>query len=191
MTLIWNTVLYVIETLKHNALWLMLGIVTASLIRVYLDPEKLKNTLNRSSGASIPGSVAFGTLTPFCACGTMAVVVAMLTTVLPWGPIMAFLTSSPLMSPDFFLLLSGVVSPTFAVALLVASIAIGLTAGIATHLIEKNTTWLADQARFVSKEPAYVFAAAGSQLLRQRPICVRIVCSQSKAIRPLQIKGTL
>lgn len=160
MELLYNTLLYVVQTLKHNALWLMLGIGTASVIRVYLDPEKLKHRLTKSSGASIPGSVAFGAFTPFCACGTMAVVVAMMTTVLPWGPIMAFLTSSPLMSPDFFILLSGVVSLRFAIALTVASIGIGLTAGIVTYYIEANTSWLTGQARFTQTEPTFVFAAA-------------------------------
>ncbi len=160
MELLINTLLYVVQTLKHNALWLFIGISTASVIRVYLDPEKLKQRLTKSSGASIPSSVAFGAFTPFCACGTMAVVVAMMTTVLPWGPIMAFLTSSPLMSPDFFILLSGVVSLRFAMALMVASIVIGLAAGGITYYIESKTTWLAGQARFIQSEPNYVFAAA-------------------------------
>ncbi len=154
LELIKNTLLYVVFTLQHNALWLAIGILVASGIRVYVDPEKLRKMLMKSSKVSIPSTVAFGAFTPFCACGTMAIVVSMLTTVLPWGAIMAFLTSSPLMSPDFFIMLSGIVSVEFAVALLLSSIGIGLSSGFLTHHIEKNTTWLHNQARFSSGKPS-------------------------------------
>lgn len=148
LNLLSETLQYVAETLIHNAPILIIGILVAAAIKVYVDPDKLRNVLMKKSSVSITGSVAFGAFTPFCACGTMAVIVSMLTTALPWGPIMAFLTSSPLMSPDEFILYSGIVSIKFAVALTVASLVIGITSGYATHLIDKNTTFLKNQARF-------------------------------------------
>ena len=152
LQLIQNTIVYVLSTLVHNAPSLLLGIFVAALIKVYMDPKKFKAALTKSSNISIPGSVAFGALTPFCACGTMAVVLSMLTTALPWGPVMAFLTSSPLMSPDKFILLSGIISLEFAVALAAASVILGLSAGYITHFIENKTHFLDNQARFSSKE---------------------------------------
>lgn len=143
-----DTLIYVLNTLIHNAPSLILGILIAASIKVYINPEKFKSALLKKANVSIPGSVAFGAFTPFCACGTMAVIVSMLTTALPWGPIMAFLTSSPLMSPDQFVMLSGIISPNFAIALALASIIIGLTSGYVTHYIEKNSSFLAGQARF-------------------------------------------
>lgn len=166
-----NTLFYVLDTLQHNALWLLIGIFIASAIRVYMDPEKLRKVLMKSSKVSIPSTVAFGAFTPFCACGTMAIVVSMLTTVLPWGAIMAFLTSSPLMSPEFFIMLSGIVSPGFAVALLLSSILIGLVSGFLTHWIESHTHWLDHQARFSGSKPATADAAA-------------FCCSQTKECQP-------
>lgn len=154
LELLKDTLLYVVFSLQHNALWLAIGILVASGIRVYVDPEKLRAVLMKSSKISIPSTVAFGAFTPFCACGTMAIVVSMLTTVLPWGAIMAFLTSSPLMSPEFFIMLSGIVSTEFAVALLLSSIGIGIGSGFLTHVIENNTPFLHNQARFSSGKPA-------------------------------------
>jgi uncharacterized membrane protein YraQ (UPF0718 family) len=110
-----------------------------------VDADKFREMIMRKSIVSIPATVAFGTFTPFCACGTMAVVVAMLTTALPWGPIMAFLTSSPLMGPDEFIFISGIISVKFAVALTVASIIIGLGSGFAAQIIEKKTHFLDNQ----------------------------------------------
>jgi uncharacterized protein len=152
LNLVKETFLYVLGTLIHNAPILIFGILVAAAIKVYVDPEKLRSVLMRRSSISITGSVAFGTFTPFCACGTMAVIVSMLTTALPWGPIMAFLTSSPLMSPDEFILFSGIIGFKFAVALTVASIIIGVVSGYVTHMIDKNTDFLKNQARFVDNK---------------------------------------
>ena len=149
-----ETIGYVMGTLIHNAPVLAFGMLIAAGIAVYVDPEKLRMLFMRKAKVSIAGSVAFGAFTPFCACGTMAVIVSMLTTSLPWGPIMAFLTSSPLMSPDEFILISGIVNVRFAVALTAASVIIGIGSGYITHFIEKNTSFLKNQERFAAYEAA-------------------------------------
>lgn len=143
----------VVEALSHNWFTLSLAIFTVAILRAYIDPEKLKLKLLEKPKVSILGSVAFGTFTPLCAAGTLGLVVGLLTTVLPWGPIMAFLTSSPLMSPDGFIMVAGVISLEFATALALASIAIGLGSGYVTHLIETKTDFLKNQTRFFEKMP--------------------------------------
>ncbi len=137
----------VLNTLAHNWWVLLISIVLAVALKTYVDTEKLAKFLTGKTRVSILASVAVGAFTPFCACGTMAVIVGMLTTTLPWGPIMAFLTSSPLMSPDGFLMISGLVSLRFAIALTIASLLIGLASGFATQWIEKHTDLLKNQAR--------------------------------------------
>lgn len=154
MDVVWNyakdTVMYVLGTLLHNAPVLAIGVLLAAAMQVYVNTDKLKGWLMRRSSVSIPASVAFGAFTPFCACGTMAVVISMLATALPWGPVMAFLTSSPLMSPDGFVLLSGIISPVFAIAVAAASVIIGVGSGYVSHLIEMRTRFLNDQLRLLS-----------------------------------------
>lgn len=158
-----DTVLYVLGTLIHNLPALVLGVLIAAAIKVYLDPERMKDWLLRRSSVSIPATVAFGAFTPFCACGTMAVVLSMMATTLPWGPIMAFLTSSPLMSPEEFVLISGIISPQFAVSLALASVAIGLGSGYITHLIEKKTVFLKDQLRFTDDASSAAGCGCGTE----------------------------
>lgn len=141
----------VIGSLIHNWVPLSLAILIVAIMTVYVNPEKLKQALLQKTHISIWASVAVGAFTPLCACGTMAVIIGMLTTALPWGPIMAFLTSSPLMSPEGFIMLTGIISLKFAIALTVASIVIGLGSGSLTHLIEKKTDFLKNQTRFSEK----------------------------------------
>lgn len=143
----------VLTSLGHNWIPLGLAVITAAVLKAQVDTGKIKQAMLGKTKASIWASVAIGAFTPFCACGTMAVVIGMLTTTLPWGPVMAFLTSSPLMSPDGFILLAGVVGLKFAIALTIASVVIGLGSGYLTHLIEIRTGFLKDQTRFAEKAP--------------------------------------
>lgn len=143
-----DTIASVLTSLYHNWLPLSIAILTASLMKVYVNTEKLKQSLLKKTKVSIFASVTFGAFTPLCACGTMAVVIGLLSTALPWGPVMAFLTSSPLMSPDTFIMIAGILSPKFAIALTISSIVIGLVTGYLTHVIEKNTDFLKGQLRF-------------------------------------------
>ncbi|MBB2181416.1 permease [Lachnospiraceae bacterium MD1] len=147
-----DTITSVLTSLYHNWLPLGLAILTASLMKVYVNAEKLKESLINRPKVSTLASVAFGAFTPLCACGTMAVVIGLLSTALPWGPVMAFLTSSPLMSPDTFIMIAGILSFKFAIALTIASVAIGLISGGLTHLIEKKTSFLDDQLRFAKSQ---------------------------------------
>jgi uncharacterized membrane protein YraQ (UPF0718 family) len=139
------------STLLHNRVPLSLAILIAAFMKVYINPQKLKHLLLKKSKISILASVILGTFTPLCACGTSAVVIAMLTTTLPWGPIMAFLTSSPLMSPEGFVLLSGIIDPEFAIAMALSSLIIGLGSGYITDWIEQKTNFLKGQVRFSSQ----------------------------------------
>jgi uncharacterized membrane protein YraQ (UPF0718 family) len=167
-----DTVLYVLQTLAHNLPALVLGVLVAAALQVYVDPDRMKKWLMRKSKVSIPASVAFGAFTPFCACGTMAVVLSMLATALPWGPVMAFLTSSPLMSPDEFVLISGIISPGFAIALAAASVIIGLGSGYITHVIEKKTHFLDGQLRFNSAKTVPAPSGCGcSQAVTENIAC--------------------
>lgn len=140
----------VLTSVYHNWLPLTLAIITAALMKVFVDTEKLKKVLMKRTKVSILASVAFGAFTPLCSCGTMAVIIGLLTTTLPWGPIMAFLTSSPLMSPDGFIMLTGLIGFRFAVAMAVASAIIGLGSGFITHVIQRRTTSFDNQTRFSS-----------------------------------------
>ncbi|MDQ2086763.1 permease [Herbivorax sp. ANBcel31] len=143
-----ETITYVIKTISNNFLVLLIGILIASTISVHLNAEKIRNYLLKRSKVSVPGAVAFGAFTPFCACGTMAVIVSLLAATIPWGATMAFLTASPIMSPDLFIMMSGVVSLNFAVALAISAVTIGALSGYLSQIIEKNTNYLNNQIRY-------------------------------------------
>lgn len=148
VTILKEIAAYVLGTLTYSAIPLLLGVIVAAVIKVHVNEEKLKTTLIKASNVSNVGGVIFGSLTPFSACATPAIIMALMATSLPWGPVMAFLTSSPLMSPDRFIMVSGILGLKFAIALIMASIIIGLGSGYITSFIETKTNFLNDQRRF-------------------------------------------
>src|SRR5690349_17904905 len=112
--------------LRADWLILLIGITLAVSISVYVDSNKLKNLLMKKTGVSIPGAVLFGALTPLCACGTMAVLLSMFVSAMPWGPVMAFLISSPLASPSEYMFETAFFGSKFATAVVISSILLGL-----------------------------------------------------------------
>lgn len=150
---------YLIQTFAANWFILLFGIIIAVAISVYVDAERTRKLFLRRPRFLILGSVLFGALTPLCACGTMAVVLSLISSTIPWGAIMAFLVSSPLMSPDTFVMLSGFLGLKFAIALAASSIILGLGAGWITHILEKRTSFLDNQLRLNSQPQAQKVAA--------------------------------
>ncbi len=133
-------------TLLHYLPFLAAGVLLAAAVQVYVDREKLTRLLRRAAAPSIFLVTLVGALTPFCSCGTMAIVLSMMASTVPWGPIVAFMVSSPLMSPSGFVYTAGLMGWGFAVALLISSILLGVGAGYAAHLLER-AGFLKDQAR--------------------------------------------
>jgi uncharacterized membrane protein YraQ (UPF0718 family) len=98
------------------------------------------------------GAVALGALTPFCSCGTTAVVLGAMASSVPWAPIVAFMVSSPLTSPQEYVWSVGLFGPAFASTFFGAAIAVGLIGGGAAWYLERHGL-LAGQARLATPTP--------------------------------------
>lgn len=74
---------------------------------------------------------AFGALSPFCSCGVIPIIAALLSMGVPLAPVMAFWLASPLMDPSMFALTIGTLGLEFAVAKSLAAVGVGLLGGYA------------------------------------------------------------
>ena len=126
--------------------YLLLSILAAAAVPVYLGTDRLSGWLSQRRWLAISAAVLLATLTPFCSCGTTAIVLGMLATRTPWAPIVAFMVASPLTSPEELLLSAGLFGWPFALIFFTGAIVLGLAAGGVTDLLER-TGWLAGQAR--------------------------------------------
>lgn len=78
-------------------------------------------------------AAAAGGLSPFCSCGVIPLIAALLGMGVPLSAVMAFWLASPVMDPSMFVLTAGVLGVEFAVAKTVAAIGLGLFGGLVVH----------------------------------------------------------
>jgi hypothetical protein len=140
-------------TLQHNWPYLVVSVVIATLLKLYVNSEKISDFLNRYRGASVVAATAAAVGTPLCSCGTTAVVLGMMASKMAWAPIVAFMVASPLTSPEGLVYSAGLFGWPFALAFYLASIVLGLAGGWAATVLESRG-WLANQLRFADPLPA-------------------------------------
>ena len=78
-----------------------------------------------------------GAVSPFCSCGVIPLIAALLGAGVPLAPVMAFWIASPIMDPEMFIITAAGISFDFAVAKTIAAIAMGLFAGFSVLLIQR------------------------------------------------------
>jgi uncharacterized protein len=83
----------------------------------------------------ILAAALMGALSPFCSCGVIPLIAALLAMGVPLAPVMAFWLASPLMDPSMFALTAGTLGYTFAVYKTGAAIAVGLIGGFGTRAL--------------------------------------------------------
>lgn len=87
------------------------------------------------TGPMILFAALMGALSPFCSCGVIPLIAALLALGVPLPAVMAFWLASPLMDPAQFVLTSSVLGFPFAVAKTIAAIAVGLLGGFGTYAL--------------------------------------------------------
>lgn len=135
-----------------SELWalLLLSVVISVLLKLYVDQDRVAAFLKRNQRNSVAMSTALAVGTPFCSCGTTAVVLGMMASTIPWAPIVAFLVASPLTSPQQMIYSAGIFGWPFAIAFMTSSILLGLAGGAIAGFAESRG-WLTNQARLVSR----------------------------------------
>jgi hypothetical protein len=78
-----------------------------------------------------------GAISPFCSCGVIPLIAALLGAGVPLAPVMAFWIASPIMDPEMFILTVAGIGFNFALAKTLAAITMGLLAGFSVLTIQR------------------------------------------------------
>jgi hypothetical protein len=179
-----TTLAKVLLAFAHNWLYLLASILVGVLIKLFLDKERVAAYLQGHQKGGVALATGVAVATPLCSCGTTAIVIGMMASMMPWAPIVAFMVSSPLSSPEGMFYTAGLFGWPFALAAFIASILLGLAGGLVAGLLEKSG-WLKNQARLA---PAQVAAAApAAPVARQlQPLQAQSSCGcQPAALVPV------
>jgi uncharacterized protein len=156
------------HSLQANWPYLAFGVVLSSIMASIADSGKIIAFLRRKKGAGVLAATAAAVGTPLCSCGTTAVVLGMMAGSLPWGPVVAFMVSSPLTSPEGLVVGAGLFGWPYATAFFASSVVLGLAGGAAASALEKRG-WLQNQARFAAKTECGPSCAAARREVPKRP----------------------
>ncbi len=131
-----------------QAVWpfLAIAVLVAAAVPVYVGLDRMSRLLRSKWSVATVGAVALATLTPFCSCGTTAVLLGMIASSSPWAPLVAFMVSSPLTSPSELIFSAGLFGWSFALLFFVGTIVLGLVAGFVANALDRSG-WLDGQAR--------------------------------------------
>ena len=82
-------------------------------------------------------AAVIGGLSPFCSCGVIPLIAALLAMGVPLSAVMAFWHASPVMDPSMFFLTTGVLGLEFAVAKTFAALSLGVFGGFVVHALSQ------------------------------------------------------
>lgn len=110
----------------------------------------IKKAFDRGPVAAIILATAVGAFSPFCSCGVIPVIAALLIGGVPLAPVMSFWIASPSMDPEIFFLSVGTIGWDLAVWRLAGTLFLSLAAGFIT-LYAVRSRWI--PADFMRRAP--------------------------------------
>lgn len=129
---------FTLQSLLDVAPFLLASIAIAA----YAKASGADNLIARAfSGSLVPMVIAaslVGALSPFCSCGVIPLIAALLAMGVPLPAVMAFWLASPLMDPSMFMLTVGTLGLGFALFKTMAAIAMGLIGGFGMAVLMRS-----------------------------------------------------
>lgn len=132
--------------LLHTAPYLVLSIGIAAWAGATGADNLIAKAFTGAPVLMIALGALAGGLSPFCSCGVIPLIAALLAMGVPLSAVMAFWLASPIMDPSMFVLTAGVLDVEFAVGKTLAAIGLGLFGGTVVHLMSRGGA-LADPLR--------------------------------------------
>jgi uncharacterized protein len=128
---------FVAGALARTAPFLLLSIAVAAYAGATGADNLIAKAFTGSPLLMVVTASLVGALSPFCSCGVIPLVAALLAMGVPLSAVMAFWLASPVMDPSMFAMTAGVLGWEFAVAKTFAAIGLGLFGGFATLGLER------------------------------------------------------
>ncbi|MEO0867654.1 MAG: permease [Cyanobacteria bacterium J06642_11] len=128
---------FTVKNLVQVAPFLLLSIGIAAYAQASGADNLIAKVFQGHISAMIVVASVFGAFSPFCSCGVIPLIAALLSMGVPTAAVMAFWLSSPLMDPSMFVLTLGTLGLQFAIAKALATVAIGLIGGFGTLALVK------------------------------------------------------
>jgi uncharacterized membrane protein YraQ (UPF0718 family) len=138
MEQITKIVAYIFESFLHIWPYLLITIPLAVAVKLTNISKLINKALSKNPLVSIILATLLGAISPFCSCGVIPVIAALLIGGVPLAPVMSFWIASPSMDPEIFFLSTAAIGWKLSVWRLAATFSISLAAGYITHYAVKK-----------------------------------------------------
>ncbi len=128
-----ESVIFTAGSLLHTAPFLVLSIAVAAWATATGADNLIARAFTGAPVVMIGLAALAGGLSPFCSCGVIPLIAALLAMGVPLSAVMAFWLASPVMDPSMFVLTTGVLGLEFAVAKTLAAVGLGIFGGAVVH----------------------------------------------------------
>ena len=160
------SVRFVIRALAGIAPFLLLAVAIAAFASASGAERLIARAFSGRPGRTLVLASVVGAFSPFCSCGVIPLIAALLSAGVPLAPVMAFWLASPIMDPEMFVLTAAGIGVGFAAAKAVAAVGLGLAGGGAVALLERA-------GRLQNPLTAAVGGTCGGSIDPRAPILVR------------------
>lgn len=143
--------------------YLLIAVILAALTRATGADGLIARAFAGHPARAVLIATLAGAFSPFCSCGVVPIIAALLRARVPLAPVMAFWIASPIMDPEMFVLTAAGIGTGFAVAKTMATILMGMLAGYSIYLLR-------DQAGFDAPLRADKAGASCTSGLSRNPI---------------------
>ena len=127
---------FMAEALVSLAPFILLSVVMTAYVNATGADNLIARAFQGNRAAMIVFAALMGVLSPFCSCGVIPLIAALLGMGVPLSAVMAFWLASPLMDPSMMILTIGALGFEFAMAKLIIAAAIGSFGGFAILFLE-------------------------------------------------------
>jgi uncharacterized membrane protein YraQ (UPF0718 family) len=126
---------FMIDAFVHIWPYLVITIPIAVAVNMSGASKHIKRAFDAGPMAAILLATVVGAFSPFCSCGVIPVIAALLISGVPLPPVMAFWIASPSMDPEIFFLSVGTLGLDLAIWRLAGTLILSLSAGFITHAL--------------------------------------------------------
>ena len=130
-------------SLLSMAPFLLLAVAMAAYAKASGSDKLIARAFSGNPVMAVVAAALVGAFSPFCSCGVIPLIAAMLMAGVPLAPVMAFWIASPIMDPEMFVLTAAGIGIGFTIAKTIATVGMGLMAGFVVLVLERRG-WFAD-----------------------------------------------
>jgi uncharacterized membrane protein YraQ (UPF0718 family) len=131
------SLLFTARSLAEVSPYLLASILIAAYAQASGADNLIAHAFRGHAALMIVPAALVGALSPFCSCGVIPLIAALLAMGVPLSAVMAFWLASPIMDPSMFVLTAGVLGTEFAIAKTIAAADLGLLGGFGVLALQR------------------------------------------------------